>query len=477
MKKFLALLLAFVMIIAMVACDGEVEDPTKSETKAETEKPTEAPTKAETEEPTEDKEHESETEAPDPFEDLEVMSYEEYVAAEVDSPVMIEAYVQAAQKYSEQYGNTTLYLQDEDGAYFVYRYGCTAEEYATLTAGTKVQVKGYKSVWEGEIEITDAEITVIADAEPYIADAVDLTDILANEDELIKYQNQLATFKGLTVEKIEYKNGEPGNDIYVTVKQGEKSFDFCVESDLIDPETDVYKAFAEIQTGDVVNITAFVYWYKGVNAHITDVLTVMSYEEYMAAEVDSPVMIEAYVQAAQKYSEQYGNTTLYLQDKDGAYFVYRYACTAEEYAKLTVGTKVRVNGYKSVWEGEIEITDASLTIIVGADTYVAEAVDLTNVLSNEAELIKFQNQLAVFKGLTIEKIEYKNGQPGNDIYVTVKQGEKSFDFCVESDLIDPETDVYKLFAELKAGDAVDITAFVYWYKGVNAHITNVVVNG
>ena len=465
------------MIIAMVACDGEVEDPTKSETKAETEKPTEAPTKAETEEPTEDKEHESETEAPDPFEDLEVMSYEEYVAAEVDSPVMIEAYVQAAQKYSEQYGNTTLYLQDEDGAYFVYRYGCTAEEYATLTAGTKVQVKGYKSVWEGEIEITDAEITVIADAEPYIADAVDLTDILANEDELIKYQNQLATFKGLTVEKIEYKNGEPGNDIYVTVKLGEKSFDFCVESDLIDPETDVYKAFAEIQTGDVVNITAFVYWYKGVNAHITDVLTVMSYEEYMAAEVDSPVMIEAYVQAAQKYSEQYGNTTLYLQDKDGAYFVYRYACTAEEYAKLTVGTKVRVNGYKSVWEGEIEITDASLTIIVGADTYVAEAVDLTNVLSNEAELIKFQNQLAIFKGLTIEKIEYKNGQPGNDIYVTVKQGEKSFDFCVESDLIDPETDVYKLFAELKVGDAVDITAFVYWYKGVNAHITNVVVNG
>ena len=342
----------------------------------------------------------------DPFAGLEVMSYEQYVAAETDSPVMIEAYVQAAQAYSEQYGNTSLYLQDEDGAYFVYRYACTAEEYAKLTPGTKVQVKGYKAEWSGEIEITDAKITVVADAEPYIAEPVDLTGVLANEAELIKFQNQLATFKGLTIEKIEYKNGEPGNDIYVTVKQGEKTYDFCVESDLIAPETDVYKAFATLKAGDVVSITGFVYWYNGINTHITNVVSVMSYEEFAAADLDSAVMIEGYVQAVQAYSAQYGNTSVYLQDKDGAYFVYRYACTAEEYAKLTVGTKVRVEGYKAEWSGEVEITDAVITVIDGADTYVAEPVDLTSVLANEAELIKFQNQLAIFNGLVIEKIEY-----------------------------------------------------------------------
>ena len=412
----------------------------------------------------------------DPFEGMSVMSYSEFAAAEVDDPVFVEAYVQAAQKYSEQYGNTSLYLQDENGAYFVYRYACTAEQYAKLTVGTKVQVKGYKAEWSGEVEIVDASVTVVENADPYIAEPVDLTSVLANETELIKYQNQLATFKGLTIDKIEYKNGEPGNDIYVTVKQGDKSFDFCVESDLIAPDSAVYNKFADLAAGDLVNITGFVYWYNGVNTHITDVVGVMTYEEFVAAEIDSAVMIEAYVQAAQKYSEQYGNTTLYLQDKDGAYFVYRYACTAEEYAKLTVGTKVRVEGYKAEWAGEVEIVDATITVL-SDDKYTATPVDLTSVLANEAELIKHQNQLAIFKGLTIDKIEYKNGEPGNDIYVTVKQGDKSFSFCVESDLIAPETDVYKAFATLKAGDAVDITGFVYWYNGVNTHITAVALAG
>ena len=95
--------------------------------------------------------------------------------------------------------------------------------------------------------------------------------ILANEDELIKHQNEYAIFKALTIEKIEYKNGEPGDDIYVTLKQGDKSFSFCVERYLTGPETEVYKAFAELEEGDVVDITGFVYWYNGVNTHITAV--------------------------------------------------------------------------------------------------------------------------------------------------------------------------------------------------------------
>ena len=44
-------------------------------------------------------------------------------------------------------------------------------------------------------------------------------------------------------------------------------------------------------------------------------------------------------------------------------------------------------------------------------------------------------------------------------------------------LTDPETDVYKAFENIKVGDIVNITGFVYWYNGVNTHITKVVVNG
>ena len=204
--------------------------------------------------------------------------------------------------------------------------------------------------------------------------------------------------------------------------------------------------------------------------------TVMTHAEFIAAEMDAPVVIEAYVQATQSWWAD--KIVVYLQDQDGGYLAYNMVCSEEDAAKLVPGVKIRVSGFKTAWAGEVEIAEGcTFEFVEGADTYVAEAADLTDVLANEEELIKHQNEYAIFKGLTIEKIDYKNGEPGDDIYVTVKQGEKSFSFCVERYLTGPDTDVYKLFGELMAGDVVDITGFVYWYNGVNTHITGVTVNG
>ena len=50
---------------------------------------------------------------------------------------------------------------------------------------------------------------------------------------------------------------------------------------------------------------------------------VMTYEEFVAADVDSEVVIETYVQAKQSWWDN--AATLYTQDKDGAYFVYNMA--------------------------------------------------------------------------------------------------------------------------------------------------------
>ena len=90
---------------------------------------------------------------------------------------------------------------------------------------------------------------------------------------------------------------------------------------------------------------------------------VMSYEEYMAAAVDDPVTIQAYVQAKQSYYAEQGTATVYLQDQDGAYFAYDMACSEEDYDKLTPGTLIRVTGYKSEWSGEIEIMDGSFEFV------------------------------------------------------------------------------------------------------------------
>ena len=197
----------------------------------------------------------------------------------------------------------------------------------------------------------------------------------------------------------------------------------------------------------------------------------LTYEEYAAAKLESNVTVEMYVQATQSWWED--KITLYGADEDGAYFVYELACSEEDSKKLTPGTKIKVTGRKTAWEGEVEIMDATFEF-AGDDTYVAEAVDLTNVLANAEELIKYQNRLAIFKGLTVVKNEYQGGSRGKDIYLTVSDGTNEYSFCVESYLTGPNSDVYKAVEALNVGDKVDVTGFVYWYaNAVNTHVTGI----
>ena len=193
---------------------------------------------------------------------------------------------------------------------------------------------------------------------------------------------------------------------------------------------------------------------------------VMTYAEYDAAALDTEVVVECYVQGHQSWWDN--KITVYAQDPDGGYFLYEMACSEEDAAKLVPGTKIRVTGFKGEWQGEIEIMDATFEILEGS--WIADATDVTALLGTE-ELIKHQNKKVVFKGMTIEAIEYKNGEPGDDIYVTVSKDGQSYSFCVERYLTGPETEVYQTVGALAVGDVVDVTGFIYWYEGVNTHIT------
>ncbi len=141
--------------------------------------------------------------------------------------------------------------------------------------------------------------------------------------------------------------------------------------------------------------------------------TVLSYDEYMAAELDSEVTIQAYVQAKQSWWED--KATVYLQDQDGGYFVYDMACSEEDYEKLTEGTCIQVTGFKSEWSGEVEIMDGSFTFVEGGDTFVAEALDVTELLGTE-ELESYQNQKVSFKGLTVAPSTDANGNEAAFLY-------------------------------------------------------------
>lgn len=207
-----------------------------------------------------------------------------------------------------------------------------------------------------------------------------------------------------------------------------------------------------------------------VAEEVTDDTPVMTYEEFVAAPIDSKVVVETYVQAKQSWWE--GKGTFYTQNEEGAYFLYDMPCTEDEYNLLTEGTKILVTGYKAEWSGEVEIIDATFEILEG--NFVAEAFDATSLLGTE-ELIKHQNQKALFKGLTVEEINYKNDEPGDDIYLKLSNGEETFNFCVEVYLTGVESEVYKTVGELEAGDKVDVEGFIYWYEGADPHITNITV--
>lgn len=209
---------------------------------------------------------------------------------------------------------------------------------------------------------------------------------------------------------------------------------------------------------------------------------VMTYEEYVAADLDTEVVIETYVQAKQSWWED--KATVYTQDHDGAYFLYNMACSQEDYEKLTTGTKIKVTGYKSEWSGEVEIIDATFEIEDG--NYVAEAEDVTALLGTD-ELIDSQNKFVSFKGMTVEAagqdadgndIAYLyswdgSGQDGDDLYFNVSLDGETYTFTVESYLCDSTTDVYAAVKALNIGDKIDMEGFLYWYEGVNPHITSV----
>lgn len=198
---------------------------------------------------------------------------------------------------------------------------------------------------------------------------------------------------------------------------------------------------------------------------------VMSHADYMAAELDSPVCIETYVQAHQSWWDN--KLTVYAQSEDGAYFIYNMECSEEDAAKLVPGTKIRVNGYKTEWSGEVEIAEgATFEILEGS--YIAPAHDITGGLG-ASNLIEWQNEKIAVNDLVFEKLEYKGGERGDDIYVTFNSDGASYDFCVESYLTDPDSEVYTTIESLTEGDVVDVEGFLYWYNGPNIHITSVTV--
>ena len=274
-------------------------------------------TEVETEEETETEEAvetEAETETEAEGEASGVMTYEEYVNAETGTLVTVEAYVQGKQEWYEDNkevgtDTVTIYAQDKNGGYFFYDVPCSKSDYARLKPGVKIRFTGYKSEWAGEDEIVadDLDSIEILDEKPYLPKAIDVTEIMADEDELYKHLNEKVSFKGMTVEpasvveeetesaaggksKTKAKeapaflygwdgSGSEGDDLYFEASVDGETYSFVIESYLCDKDSDVYKAVENLKVGDKIDMEGFLYWYEEPLPHITSVVVEGAEEE------------------------------------------------------------------------------------------------------------------------------------------------------------------------------------------------------
>ena len=273
MKKMLAMLLALSMMLSLAACAGGNDAQTTAAADGTTaaQEETQGATEAATQ---------GAEETTAAGETVEVLCSGGYFAAEPGTLVEVQAAVQSKQAWWE--GQATVYAQDEDGGYFFYNLACSEDDYALLTPGTWIRVTGYKSEWSGEVEIMDGTFEII-EGESFIAEPTDVTELLGT-DELISHQNELVSFTGMTVEAADDSgaaflynwdgSGTEGDDLYFNASYNGETYTFTIESYLCDSSSEVYSAVKNLEVGQTIDMEGFLYWYEGVNPHITSVTVV-----------------------------------------------------------------------------------------------------------------------------------------------------------------------------------------------------------
>ena len=420
-----------------------------------------------------------------------VMSYDDFMMAEINDDVIIESYVQDFESFYN--GKQTIYLADDEGAYFGYELTISEEDSNRLQPGMKLYIEGQKLEYRGQIEIGNTTVVEIIEGEdPLIRGSFEVTEDLSDEYAVSDLQGRLIE----VVAKL-LPSGEEGKpyllgwndsgelnkaDLYLNIEVNDNTFTWNVRRYLRNANTDVYKAVAALtkdNIGSYYNISAYVYIYDGkCQARIVD-FEPNYYYAFTNAELNDEVVIEAYVQDFESFYN--GKQTMYLADRFGTYFGYELALTEELSNQITIGTKLHIEGQKLAYRGQIEIGNTTVVeIIEGDEPYIAPAMDATYVLSNElateylqARKIKVTAKLMPSMSGETEKPYLLNwndsGELGKaDLYLNLSINNESFTWNVRRYLRNANSDVYQAVSALSSTDLgkyYDIEAFVYIYDG------------
>lgn len=126
------------------------------------------------------------------------LTWAEFTATEDEKAVVIKGVITGIVNTSSKH---ELYLQDNDGGYYV--YNLPVEEMEGLANGMEIRVRGTRDTYYDVNQVVDATVEVI-NSTPVTVEPLDITDIYTaadtlGTDELIAKQSMLVTLKGVTV--------------------------------------------------------------------------------------------------------------------------------------------------------------------------------------------------------------------------------------------------------------------------------------
>ena len=318
------------------------------------------------------------------------LTWAEYIATAKDTAIVVKGYVTAFSSAKNGASYNTIYIQDENGGYYIYKLSEDPVDLG-IKKGSYIRATGKKDLYSGTHEVVDATIEFLSETET-VQTPVDYTEIYKQaatsekklkNDALVKKQGLLVTIKGVTITDQDVSGG-----YYKFSLDGMTSY-VRISSSVCPLNKEDQKAFKQLHTekkGWTADVTGVICVYDGafyltpagVDAISNLQLPVLDDKGAVAAEKEILSFASAFTEDAevtlaakgQNYSEQVSITWAF---KEG---------TTPKNAKIE-------NGKLIVTLGEEEETVTLVaTLKAGATTDTKEFTFTIDAASQQEYLVK-----------------------------------------------------------------------------------------
>ncbi|MBP5270888.1 MAG: hypothetical protein ILO42_08025 [Clostridia bacterium] len=197
----------------------------------------------------------------------------------------------------------------------------------------------------------------------------------------------------------------------------------------------------------------------------------LSWQEFVDAQKGDTVVVRGVVTGLMAKSKGNSYNCIYMQDKDGGYYVYGMATDPVADDKIEVGMEIRVTGTRDTYSGTYEIAQGTgVAEIINSEKVAVTPADYTELFTNakdlkDASLVEKQALLVTVKGVEILKQTEDDAKSG---YYRFKLGDKSSYIRISSSvcpLTKDEQTAFKTEFENHVGWIAEATGVLCVYDG------------